>query len=107
MLQRRIGKGPFHHRLAIVELAIDRDGADVLGQRRHQLSLADTDLVEREQHDDLNTGQELRMKRQEDSGDCEKRRAQECRTVDNIALRDHQDRGNNRDGCENVEKDKF
>ena len=29
VLQRRIGKGAFHHRLAVVELAVDRHGADV------------------------------------------------------------------------------
>ena len=68
MLQRRIGKGPFHNRLTIVELAIDRDGADVFGQRRHQLSLADTDLVEREQHDDLNAGNVVKRVRDRRAG---------------------------------------
>ena len=37
-------------------------------------------------NDDLNAGEKLRMKRQEDSGDGQQRRRQATRAVDNVLL---------------------
>jgi hypothetical protein len=49
-------KAPFHHRLAIVELAVNRHGADIVGQRGHQLALAHADFGNGKQHDDADAG---------------------------------------------------
>ena len=48
--ERRIGKGAFHQRLAIVERAVYGDRADVVPQRGHLLPLAVADLGDGEQH---------------------------------------------------------
>ena len=46
--QRGIGERAFHHRLAVVEFAVNRHGADVVLERGHQLALAFADFVQSE-----------------------------------------------------------
>jgi hypothetical protein len=58
-------------------------------------------------HDDLDTGEKLRMKRQKDSCDCEECGSKEGGAVDNVALGDYKDRGNDRDRRKNVKENKF
>ena len=53
--KRRVGKGAFHQRLAIIEFAVHGDGADVVPQRGHLLALAVADLGGGKQHQHADT----------------------------------------------------
>src|SRR5262249_51295996 len=58
-------------------------------------------------HNDLNAGQKLRMKRQENSRDSEKSGAEERRAMHDVTTRDDQNRGNHRDRGKNIKEDKL
>ena len=68
MFQRGIAERAFHHRLAVVEFAVNRHGADIAGERRHQLALAHADFINREQHDDADAGHIVKRVRHRRAG---------------------------------------
>ncbi len=64
----------FHHRLAVVELAVNRHGADIVLERRHQFALAHADFVNRKQHDDAHAGNVVKRVRHRRAGVAARRR---------------------------------